>query len=192
MTVVIGTEATAPEPAAHPGYLSPVRFVGGQPVERVPFAPTEDERWQPEASPSGPVSIVLSRGSQRVVVYRNGVEIGRARLIVTGTTPLVDHALVLTEGPSSVSNPYVPDPTKFRWLRIGVPGHMGEQGTQVDPNAVARIKLLPDFVTRLNGILTPGATLFVTNEALSPTSSGPMVRVVDADSPTTSQPPDSG
>lgn len=192
MTVVIGTEATAPERVAHPGYLVPVRFVGGQPVERVPFAPTEEERWQPEVSPSGPVSIVISRGSQRVVVYRNGVEIGRSRLTVTGTAPLVDHALVLTEGPSSLPNPYVPDPTKFRWLRIGVPGHMGEQGTQVDPNAVARIKILPDFANRLNGILTPGATLFVTNEALSPTSSGPMVQVVDADFPTTSQPPGSG
>src|SRR5271166_4848213 len=43
MTVVIGTEATAPEQVAHPGYLAPVKVVGGAPVEHVPFAPTEDE-----------------------------------------------------------------------------------------------------------------------------------------------------
>ena len=183
MTVVIGTAATEPERVAHPGYLAPVKFVGGQPVEPVPFAPTEDERWQPELSPSGPVSIVLSQGSQRVVVYRNGVEIGRARLMVTGDAPLLDHALVLTEGPSSVPDPYVPDPTKFRWLRVGVPGHLGEQGSQVDPMAVARIKLPTGFVARLNGILTPGATLFVTNEPLYPQTSGPQVQVVDADPP---------
>jgi hypothetical protein len=183
MTVVIGAEQTAPERVAHPGYLAPVKVVGGQPVERVPFAPTEEERWQPELSPSGPVSIVLSQGSHRLVVYRNGIEIGRARLTVTGDAPLANHALVLTEGPSSVPDPYVPDPTKFRWLRIGVPGHLGEQGTQVDPNAVARIKLPADFATRLNGILTPGATLFVTNESLYPQTSGPMVQVVDADPP---------
>jgi hypothetical protein len=183
MTVVIGTEATAPERVAHPGYLAPVNFVGGQPVDPLPFAPTEDERWQPELSPSGPVSIVISQGSQRIVVYRNGIEIGRAQLTITGDTPLTDHALVLTEGPSSVPNPYVPDPTKFRWLRIGVPGHLGEQGTQVDPNAVARIKMPADFVTRLNGILTPGATLFVTNESLYPQTSGPMLQIVDADPP---------
>jgi hypothetical protein len=188
MTVVIGTEATAPEQVAHPGYLAPVKFVGGQPVEREPFAPTEDERWQPELSPSGPVSIVLSQGSQRLVVYRNGIEIGRARLTVSGDAPLANHALVLTEGPSSVPDPYVPDPTKFRWLRIGVPGHLGEQGTQVDPNAVARIKLPSDFATRLNGILTPGATLFVTNESLYPQTSGPMLQVVDADPPAKKQP----
>src|SRR5882757_7584403 len=93
MTVVIGTEATAPEQVAHPGYLAPVKFVGGQPIERHPFAPDEAERWNPELSPSGPISIVLSQASRLIVVYRNGIEIGRARLTVTGDAPLVNHAL---------------------------------------------------------------------------------------------------
>lgn len=184
MTVVISSAAVAPERVTHPGYLAPVTFVGGQPIQPVPFAPTEDERWNPELSPSGPVSIVLSQGSQRIVVYRNGIEIGRARLTVTGDTPLVDHVLVLTEGPSSVPDPYVPDPTKFRWLRIGVPGHMGEAGTQVDPTQVDRIKMPADFAAHINSILQPGATLFVTNESLHPQTTKPMVQVVDADSPT--------
>jgi L,D-transpeptidase catalytic domain len=188
MTVVIGTEQTEPRQVAHPGYLAPVKYVGGQPIEPEPFAPTEEDRWQPELAPSGPVSIVLSQGSQLIVVYRDGIEIGRARLTVTGDAPLVNHALVLSEGPSSVPDPYVPDPTKFRWLRVGVAGHIGEQGTQVDPNAVARIKIPPDFVARVNGILTPGATLFVTDERLYPQTSGPMLQVVDADPPAKSQP----
>jgi hypothetical protein len=188
MTVVIGTDQTAPEQVAHPGYLAPVKFVGGQPIEPETFAPKEDERWQPELSPSGPVSIVLSQASRLIVVYRNGIEIGRARLTVTGDAPLVNHALVLSEGPSSVPDPYVPDPTKFSWLRIGVAGHLGEQGTQVDPTAVARIKMPAGFAALVNGILTPGATLFVTNEALYPQTSGPMLQVVDADPPAKSQP----
>ena len=188
MTVVIGTEQTAPEQVAHPGYLAPVKFAGGQPVDPETFAPTEGERWHPELCPSGPVSIVLSQASQLIVVYRNGIEIGRARLTVTGDTPLVNHALVLSEGPSGVPDPYVPDPSKYSWLRIGVPGHIGEQGTQVDPNAVARIKMPADFVARVNGILTPGATLFVTNEALYPQTRGPLVQVVDADPPAKNRP----
>jgi hypothetical protein len=183
MTVVIGAAQTAPEQVAHPGYLAPVKSVGGQPVESEPFAPSEDERWQPELSPTGPVSIVLSQASQLIVVYRNGIEIGRARLTVTGDAPLVNHALVLSGDPSSVPDPYVPDPGKFSWLRIGVPGHIGEQGTQVDPNAVARIKIPADFAARVNGILTPGATVFVTHEALHPQTSGPMLQVLDADPP---------
>src|ERR1700722_9660947 len=166
MTVVIGTDATEPEQVAHPGYLAPVKFVGGEALAPDPLEPSQDDRWQPELSPSGPVSIVLSQGSHRIVVYRNGIEIGRARLVVTGDEPLTNHALVLTEGPSTVPDPYVPDPAKMRWLRVGVPGHMGEQGTQVDPAAVARIRVPSEFATRLNGILTPGATLFVTPQSI--------------------------
>ena len=69
-----------------------------------------------------------------------------------------------------------------------MPGHIGEQGTQVDPTAVARLKIPADFAAKVNGILTPGATLFVTNEALYPQTSGPMLQIVDADPPTESRP----
>jgi hypothetical protein len=50
--------------------------------------------------------------------------------------------------------------------------------------AVARLKIPADFVARVNGILTPGATLLVTNEALYAQTTGPIVQVVDADPPT--------
>jgi len=187
MTVVIGTELSAPQQVAHPGYLAPVKFAGGEPVQPEALAPTEEESWNPDLAPSGPVSIVLSQASQLIVVYRNGIEIGRARLTVTGDAPLVNHALVLSEGASSVPDPYVPDPSKLSWLRIGVAGHIGEQGSQVDPTAVARIKMPADFAARVNGILNPGATLFVTNEALYPQTSGSMIQVVDADPPAGNQ-----
>lgn len=188
MTVVIGTEQSAPQQVAHPGYLAPVKFSSGQPVEPEAFAPSEEETWHPELAPVGPVSIVLSQASQLIVVYRNGIEIGRARLTISGDTPLVPHALVLSEGASLVPDPYVPDPAKLSWLRIGVPGHLGEQGTQVDPNAVARIKMPAEFSTRVNSILTPGATLLVTDEALYPQTSGPVIQVVDADPPAKGSP----
>src|SRR5262245_23701615 len=77
MTVVIASEASEPQHVAHPGYLAPVS-VDGKSLERAPFASTEEARWNPELSTNGPVSIVLSQGSQRVVVYRNGIEIGSA------------------------------------------------------------------------------------------------------------------
>jgi hypothetical protein len=182
MTVVIANDATEPQRVAHPGYLAPVS-VGGLPIENAPLAPTEEERWHPALSPSGPVSIVLSQGSQRVVVYRNGIEIGRARLTVSGAAPLINHALVLTDGPGNVADPYVPDAAKFHWLKLGVPGHLGEAGTEVDPTQLARIHLPAAFVTQVNSILTPGATLIVTDEALSPQTTGAAVQVVDADPP---------
>ena len=183
MTVVIASDATAPESVAHPGYLAPVNFAGGLPVERVPLGGTDDERWQPELSPSGPISIVLSQASHRIVVYRNGIEIGRARLTVVGDEPLAAHVLVLAEGPSGIPDPYLPDSTKFRWSRIGVPGHLGEAGTNVDAAAIARIKIPSEFVSRVNSVLTTGATVFVTDEALSTKTSGKTLQVVDANPP---------
>lgn len=183
MTVVIASDATQPESVAHPGYLAPVSFAGGKPVESLPLAGTDDESWQPELSPSGPLSIVLSQASQRIVVYRNGIEIGRAKITIVGTEPLASHVLVLAGGASTVPDPYVPDSTKFRWSRIGVAGHLGEAGTEADPAAIARIKIPMDFVTRLSSILTTGTTLFVTDEALSTDTSGTMVQVVDANPP---------
>jgi len=183
MTVVIASEATEPESVAHPGYLAPVDFAGGKPVEPLPVEGANDESWQPELSPSGPLSIVLSQASQRMVVYRNGIEIGRARIAIAGTEPLVSHVLILAGGASSVPDPYVPDSTKYRWLRIGVPGHLGEAGTEADPAAIARIKIPMDFVSRLSSILTTGTTVLVTDEALSADTSGAMVQVVDANPP---------
>jgi hypothetical protein len=183
MTVVIASDATAPESVSHPGYLAPVNFVGGTPVERLPLAGTEDERWQPALSPSGPVSIVLSQASHRIVVYRNGIEIGRARLTVVGNEPLAAHVLILADGPSGIPDPFVPNPAKFRWARIGVPGHLGEAGTNVDPAAIARIRIPAEFVSRVNSVLTTGATVFVTDEALSTETSGTPVQVVDANPP---------
>jgi hypothetical protein len=183
MTVVIASDAKEPQRVAHPGYLAPVSNSGGTPIELVPLAPTEEDRWQPDASPSGPISIVLSRASQRVVVYRNGIEIGRARVAITGDEPFSTHALVLAEGASKEVYPYVPDPAKYRWLRIGVPGHLGEAGTEVDPETIARIKIPPDFVSRVNAVLTPGSTVLVTDEAITRKVTGPMVQIVDADPP---------
>ena len=120
-------------------------------------------RWRPlrssagnRSSPTGPVSIVLRHGSHRVVVYRDGIEIGRARLAISGDERMTNHVLVLMEGPSSTPDPYLPDATKYRWVRIGVPGHTQEAGTQVNAAALARIKLPPEFVREVNSILTRG------------------------------------
>jgi L,D-transpeptidase catalytic domain len=187
MTVVISNEASAPEHVAHPGYLAPVSAAGGTPVERIPLAAPEAERWHPELSPTGPISIVLSRASQRLVVYRNGIEIGRARLAIVGNEPFIAHALVLAEAPGGASDTHAADTAKYRWIRIDVPGHMGEAGTEADPATRARIKIPADFVTRVNAVLTPGATLLVTDEALSAKTTG-RVEVVDADPPAKKSP----
>ena len=183
MTVVLASQASEPQSVTHPGYLAPVSSANGEPITRAPLAHSQTDRWQPELSPTGPVSIVLSTASQRVIVFRNGIEIGRSRLIVRGQGPIATHALVLAEGASTVRDPYVPDPTKYRWLRIGVPGHMGESSTEVDEAAIARIDIPDSFVNPLLAILTPGTTVLVTDEAITAATTGAHLDVVNADPP---------
>jgi hypothetical protein len=183
MTVVIANERATPTRVAHPGYLAPVSARGGAPVEHAPLAADENERWQPELSPSGPVSIIFSQGSHRAVVYRNGIEIGRVRVSVSGDGPLAGNALVLTATAASGPDPYSPDPARYSWLRVGIPGHAGEAGTRMEPAELARLRIPPDFVTKVNSILTPGATVLVTSQALSPATSGQVLQIVDADPP---------
>src|ERR1700761_8395497 len=64
MTVVIADTASEPTWVTHPGYLAPISVVGGKAVNEDPLQSSYQDRWQPEASLSGPVSIVLSRQSQ--------------------------------------------------------------------------------------------------------------------------------
>lgn len=188
MTVVIADAASEPTWVTHPGYLAPVSATGGQPVEADLLTSGETDHWDPQASTSGPVSIVLSRQSQRIIVYRNGVEIGAAKIVVSGDEPLATHALVLAEGPSSFADPYVPDASKYHWLRIGVPGHMGEAGGDADPATVARIKIPADFVKDVSSVMTPGATVIVTDQTMTPSTTGPLLQVVDADPPANKKP----
>jgi hypothetical protein len=188
MTVVIADAASEPTWVTHPGYLAPVSATGGQPIEDDLLTSGETEHWDPQASTSGPVSIVLSRQSQRVVVYRNGIEIGAAKIVVSGDEPFATHALVLATGASPFPDPYVPDATKYHWLRIGVPGHMGEAGGDPDPATIARIKIPPDFVKELSSVITPGVTLIVTDQSMTPSTTGPLLQVVDADPPSKKKP----
>jgi len=183
MTVVIASDATQPRSVTHPGYLTPVSEVGGKPSEGLPLAQTQQDDWSPQISPSGPVSIVISRRSEQIAVFRNGIEIGRARISISGDQPFATHALVLAAGASPIPDPYVPDATKFRWLRIGVPGHMGETGGDPDPATIARIKIPAAFVKEVNSVLVPGATVLVTEQAMSIDTTGAHIEVMDADPP---------
>jgi hypothetical protein len=188
MTVVIADAASEPTWVTHPGYLAPVSITGGKPIEDDLLTSGEEEHWDPQSSTSGPVSIVLSRQSERMVVYRNGIEIGAAKIVVTGDQPFSTHALVLAEGPSTFPDPYVPDSTKYHWLRIGVPGHMGEAGGDPDPATIARIKIPAEFVKEVSSVLSPGATVIVTDQSMTPSTTGPLLQVVDADPPAKKKP----
>ena len=175
ITVVIASDASAPLEVSHPTFLQPVAAKSGADDLAPRLSPGEESRWQPEKSPDGPVSIIVSAADRRVIVLRDGVEIGRARLAIGDpTVPLGTKAFVLQAAPDGTPGGH--SPTGMRWVGISLPGSaIGGR----DLNDKSGVSAPSDFVNQVYGILTPGATLYVTDSSVLETT-GTSLSVLDA------------
>jgi hypothetical protein len=70
-TVIIADAHSAPATTVHPGL-----FFAQSGQESEPIAAGKFD-WDPDKSPTGPVSVIVSNVDKTVYIYRNGVEIGR-------------------------------------------------------------------------------------------------------------------
>ena len=124
MTVVIANKTKDPEQVVHPAQLAPVDAKKGSMVKVPRLSAKEDFRWQPEKSPDGPLSIVMSGADRRVLVFRNGVEIGRAKLALQqAKRKLGTHAYIMQDGWGTTESPILTGVQAHRWLAVGIPGH---------------------------------------------------------------------
>ena len=166
-TVVIagGHEDPVKRPAA--GVLAPV--MAG--VTQGPATVLTAEgvfTWNPAASPSGPVSIIISTGDQQVVVLRNGVEIGRAHALVQQATT---QAQVMTFAGGKAP----------QWIQVGVADLTAGPAEIISTEGVERMHLPAAFVAGMRSVITPGTTVLVTQASVDPTSTGPQATVLDAE-----------
>ena len=182
MTVVVSSQAGQLAEAAYPGFLAPVD-PAGQPIKTMPLMTSESLRWQPEAAPEGPVSAVLSRLSGRLIVYRAGVEIGRARAVFHGSEPIGTHVLLMVEGAAQTPQRYNPKRATQRWVEVSIAGYGSRAGAEPDVALGQRIELPPEFVALVSDLLVPGDSLLVTDEAITPATSGPQIDVINSEPP---------
>jgi hypothetical protein len=130
----------------------------------------EDYRWEPEVSPAGPITLVASGADRRVIVLRNGVEIGRARIDVEHPgKPLGTHAFTVLAGGDS-QHP--------RWSAVGLPGHAPESGGAHDDAAIERLRMPRALTSRLYPLLKPGTTFLVTDAPVLEHTTGPALAVM--------------
>jgi hypothetical protein len=166
-TVVIagGHEDPVKRPAA--GVLAPA-LAGVTPPPAAPLTPEGTFTWNPAASPSGPVSIIVSTGDQQVVVLRNGVEIGRAHAIVQqqSSQPQV---MTLTGG------------RRPQWIQVGVSDLAGEPAEIISTERVEQMHLPAAFVARMRSVIQPGTTVLVTQASVDAASTGVQTTVMDAE-----------
>jgi hypothetical protein len=161
LTVVITDEALVPIVVTRPAVLDGAAVPGETPAADADFV------WKPERSPAGPTSIVISGRDRRMVVLRNGIEIG--------SSPIVLDAAVERTAAFTLQSV---DAAGEHWLRLPIPGapSAGEL-TAVDKGKGH----LPDgFRRALASALTPGTTLLVTRETLASAGTGTRLTVIEA------------
>ena len=165
-TVVIAGGIEDPVKRAAAGVLAPV-MAGVTQMPAMPLSPEGQFTWKPEASPSGPLSIIISTGDQQVVVLRNGIEIGRAHAVVAQQT---DQAQVMT----------LTGGDKPEWIQVGVKSLTGEPAEIISTERVEQMHLPQAFVKNMRSVIGPGTTVLVTQASVDARSTGVQTTVMDA------------
>ncbi|MCW3847125.1 L,D-transpeptidase family protein [Sphingomonas sp. LB-2] len=111
--------------------------------------------WRPELSPTGPVSIVVSAADRRMIVLRNGVEIGSAPVQFDGVVDRVQ-AYVLQGVVGG----------EYRWRKVPLPGQPA-MAEVPDADGGNRFQQRGDlFQQALATVIGPGTTLVVIPDSL--------------------------
>ena len=166
-TVVIAGGHEDPIMRAAAGVLAPA-MAGVTAAPTAELTPAGQYTWTPEASATGPVSIIISTGDQQVVVLRNGTEIGRAHAVVQQQT---DQPQVMTFAGGK----------QRQWIQVGVSDLIGEPAEIISTERIEQMHLPAPFVAAMRSVITPGTTVLVTQASVSTGSTGVQATVLDAD-----------
>jgi hypothetical protein len=154
-TVVVGDgKVPVPHLASSPGLLlAPQDFTS----EMLRPLANDDYDWNPERSPSGPITIVVSATDRALYVYRNGNPIGRAAIETRGS--LGNHVFTLLEGTTGKASRLAPGREARRWMRVT------SQGRAADADDLAaRMRFNPELATKLYDTIAPGTTVIITDQ----------------------------
>ena len=167
-TVIIADRYGAPMVGPAPGVLEPSASGTGASGDHTPLAAGQDYRWTPQASPVGPVTMVVSKSDQSAVVLRNGVEIGRARVAVPNED-FQTHVLTAGAGQGG----------KLRWIYVPVPGHPADDGGEpADMSILTQVKMPAAFEKELAAAIAPGSTILITEAPVLPATTGKALTVL--------------
>ncbi len=171
-TVIIADTHSAPAETVHPGL-----FFAQTGEESEPIAAGQFE-WNPDKSPSGPVSLIVSSADRTVYVYRNGLEIGRAGI------PNPQVILPLNDRVFSALSGMDPE-GHLRWVEVTSAGK--DSSSQSLFLAAQKSRLPPEFVDKAKAVITAGATIIFTDKPVDPTTQshpGFQILVAQKDMPT--------
>lgn len=135
-------------------------------LARSPVAskPSATMWWNPEKSPQGPLSVIISAADKRLMVLRNGVVIGSSPVAIDGginrTTAYVLNGVV--DG-------------KRSWARIALPGQKDDATEMLR----GRVRVAEPFRSLIDPALTIGTTVIVTGDTLHSGQSGQALTLIE-------------
>jgi hypothetical protein len=189
MTVIVANETSALPGAARPGVFAPVEFAANNKAPAIPrLSWYENYRWTPEKSPTGPVSVLISTADQRIIVMRNGIEIGRSKIGIVGKESFGTQAYVMMKGERNEPSKIVPNKKAKNWMSIPMPGYVlsadkTKTAGTLDPAAVKRVAIPVDFARSVYDALIPGSTIVLTDARVLPRTTGKDMTVITSDAP---------
>lgn len=159
MTVVVTDAADMPVavPAPAPALLAP-------PPEAAALL---DYLWQPERAPTGPLSIVISGRDARVIVLRNGVEIGSGAIRLDA--PVARTVAFTLTGIDAHGE---------HWVRLPLPGDTVPVTGEMREAERGKGHLPEGLRVEIQRVLTPGTTLLVTRSSLKSSGVGRALTVI--------------
>jgi hypothetical protein len=170
-TVIIADQHSAPAETIHPGLFFTQSGEESEPIAAGKF------EWDPDKSPSGPVSMIVSSADKTAYIYRNGVEIGRASIPNPQLVlPLNDRVFSALNGLDAEGH--------LRWVEVA---SSGKEGANQSLFSAAQKSGVPsEFLEKAKGVITPGATIVFTDKPVDPTTqshTGFQVLVAQKDKP---------
>ncbi len=154
-TVIIADEHSAPAETVHPGLFFTRSGEESEPVAAGQF------EWDPDKSPSGPVSMIVSSADKTVYVYRNGVEIGRAGIPNPQVvSPLNDRVFSVLQGIDANGH--------LRWVQVTAKGK--DASSESLFLAAQKSGLPTKFLTEARQVISPGATIIFSDKPVDPTT----------------------
>jgi hypothetical protein len=179
MTVVVTDKSKYPEEVSHPAFLNPVNTKGTiQPHERL--SDKESYRWQPELSATGPVSMVLSGADKRMVVLRNGIEIGRCKITIDNPTDsLGTHVYVAHENEFKNETINGKPVINIKWLTFPVED-LNYGKAKGHPIIEGRIHIPDAFMQEIAMVFVPGTNMLVTDAPILAGSTGKKMAILSS------------
>lgn len=163
LTVVITDDPLVPEVVAAPSVFE--NGQGDAQQSGLYFS------WRPEKAPAGPLSIVVSGRDRKMIVLRNGVQIGSSSIRIDG--PVTETQAFTLRGV---------DKKGFHWLRLPLPGLTPAQAGEMTPEERARLHLPEAFRAVLAAALRPGTTVLITRESIRSGGTAKRLTVLTSDS----------